>query len=116
MARFQPGQGGRPKGAKNRLTNDFLTALASDFSEHGIDVIKVVRVEEPATYLKVIASLMPRELDINATTQLQEIPDDVLEYLIENARKQLTGADAKLIECRAIGEPERREEAETDRE
>ena len=113
MAKFQPGNGGRPRGAKNKLTNDFVTALAADFAEHGIDVIKVVRVEDPATYLKVISSILPRELDITATTQLQEIDDTTLEHLISHVRRQLTGADAKLIECSPIGESERREKAET---
>jgi hypothetical protein len=106
MSRFQPGHHttGRPKGAKNRLSGDFLTALANDFAEHGVDVIKIVRIEDPARYLKVIASLMPKELELGVTTQLQEIPDDVLEYLIESARKQLTGDGAKLIECRPVAD------------
>ena len=78
VSKFQPGNGGRPRGARNCLTGDFIGALAADFAENGIDVIRVVRVEEPATYLKIIASTLPRELDITATTQLQELSDDDL--------------------------------------
>lgn len=115
MARFTPGTGGRPKGAKNCLTNDFLTALAADFAEHGIDVIKVVRVEEPATYLKVIASLMPKELEIS-DNRLQEISDSDLELFISFAQRQLIAPDrARLIEGTA-GDIESRKAETIDRE
>jgi Family of unknown function (DUF5681) len=53
---------GRPAGAKNRLQGDFLHALAEDFREHGREAIRIMRIERPAEYVKVVASLMPNEL------------------------------------------------------
>lgn len=53
---------GRPKGSRNRLTDSVLKKIAADFAMHGDEVLERVRKEEPATYLKFIISLLPREL------------------------------------------------------
>lgn len=61
---WKPGQSGnplgRPKGARSRLSEDFLAALANDFEQHGAEAIQDVRTKKPEHYLKVIASLLPR--------------------------------------------------------
>lgn len=88
MAKFATGNGGRPKGARNKLSGDFLTALANEFAEHGQEAIRIVRVERPHEFLKIVASLMPKELEIT-DNRLQEISDDEIEQLIEHARRQL---------------------------
>lgn len=59
---FQKGNPGRPKGSRNRMKEDFLRTLADDFAEFGKEAIVHVRLEEPGTYLKIIASLMPKQL------------------------------------------------------
>lgn len=53
---FQKGQCGNPEGSRNRLTDSVLKAIA--------EVLERVRTEEPATYMKFIISLLPRELII----------------------------------------------------
>ena len=63
---FLPGQSGnpsgRPKGAKNKLTDLFLSAVADDFAEHGKEALARIRQEDPATYLKIVSAFVPREL------------------------------------------------------
>lgn len=56
------GNGGRPKGARAKLGEAFIKALFEDFNENGVDAIAQVRDEKPDQYLKVIASLMPKEI------------------------------------------------------
>jgi hypothetical protein len=64
---FKPGQGGRRRGSRNKLGEDFLHALAEDFERHGTEAIERVRIEKPEAYLKVIASLLPRDLNLNVS-------------------------------------------------
>lgn len=91
MAPFERGMtkiGGRARGVKNRLSHAFLTALAEDFEQYGVEAIKICRVERPNEYLRVIAHLMPKELEVTVGP-LQEISDVELEKLIEHARTRI---------------------------
>ena len=60
--------GGRPKGARAKLGEAFLNALQEDFAANGIDAIATVRDEKPDQYLKVIASILPKELELTDDT------------------------------------------------
>jgi Family of unknown function (DUF5681) len=68
---FKPGQSGnpagRPKGSRNRHTENFLRAMSDDFERHGPEVIAKVRTEKLHIWLKIAADLLPRnvELDVN---------------------------------------------------
>lgn len=63
---FEKGQSGnpngRPKGSRNKLTDMFLAAVADDFAEHGAEAIEHVRKADPAAYLKLVGTLVPRDL------------------------------------------------------
>jgi Family of unknown function (DUF5681) len=67
---FKPGQSGnpagRPKGSRNKLSEAFIKALADDFSEHGVAVIQQVRSERPQDYLKIVAALQPKQVELDA--------------------------------------------------
>ena len=83
--RFLPGNsgnGGRPKGARTKLGEKFLEDLFADWEEHGSQVIQDVRTDKPDQYLKVVASILPKDLNVNVN------PDEDLtdEQLIERLR------------------------------
>ena len=63
---------GRPKGSRNKLSEEFLSALYADFEAHGADAIARVRQDRPHEYIKVIASLLPKELAINGDEDLSD--------------------------------------------
>jgi hypothetical protein len=91
MSLFEKGKqktGGRAKGVRNRLSQAFLEGFAADFEQHGAEVIKIVRVEKPAEYLKTVAYLMPKEFEITET-HLMEIPDAELDQFIDFARRRI---------------------------
>ncbi|MBK8085023.1 MAG: hypothetical protein IPK28_15035 [Devosia sp.] len=58
---------GRPLGSKHKLGESFLEALLADWQEHGAATIARVREEKPDQYLKVIASALPRDLNVHAS-------------------------------------------------
>lgn len=78
--RFLPGNtgfGGRPKGSRNKLGEAFVQALHDDFMQHGPETIETVRLEKPDQYLKVIASLLPKDVNLNIN-DTSEMTDDEL--------------------------------------
>jgi hypothetical protein len=64
QGRFLTGNsgGGRRKGSRNRLTEVFMSAIADDFAEHGAEAIARVRSNDPVTYLRIIAAIVPPDL------------------------------------------------------
>jgi len=56
------GNGGRKRGSRNRLTDQFLTVIADDFAEHGAEALAKLREKDPAAYLQLVGGLVPREL------------------------------------------------------
>lgn len=93
---YKPGQSGnpngRPKGSRNRLGEAFLQALASDFDQHGVDAIEKVRTEKPHEYLKVVASLLPKQVEIKEGA-FDGVGDEELAALIVAAREALGVAE-----------------------
>ena len=88
--RFQPGherKGGRAKGTRNKLTADFIAALCRRFEEEGEACLRIVVKEEPATFLKLIASVIPKELEINPNA-LAELTDDQLDIIARVLRSR----------------------------
>lgn len=63
---WKPGQipnpAGRPLGARNRFSEDVVTAFAVDWAAGGPEVIARVRQQDPSTYLRVVASILPKDL------------------------------------------------------
>lgn len=90
--------GGRRRGSRNRLTETFIAAVESDFAEHGPDALAKLRADDPAAYLRIIASLVPRDL-ILKREQAEDYSDlsiGELEEILQRERKN--GTVAKLVQ------------------
>lgn len=106
---FQPGQSGNPAGRKlgsrNKLGEDFISALHDDFAQHGASVIKKVRTKRPHEYLKVVASVLPKQLEIKDDA-FDGIARDQLAALIVAARAALGVAESQRSEVAGTGSQE----------
>jgi hypothetical protein len=74
------GNGGRKRGSRNKLGEAFIEALANDFEDHGIEAIELVRRRDTTAYLKLIGSILPRELlvrafSVNASVDITSIEE-----------------------------------------
>ena len=78
---LKKGSGGRVTGSRNKLQHTFVSALEKDFHQHGEGVIRIVRIEKPHEYLKIIAQVIPREFTITEGELDTMSDDDLLEAL-----------------------------------
>lgn len=86
---------GRPKGSRAKLGEAFLEALHEDFQQFGADAIALCREERPDVYVRIVASLLPKEVLVRSSPldgmtheQLQRFAA-LLESAIEAARQGL---------------------------
>ena len=56
---------GRPKGAKNKLQEAFWKDFASAWETHGAAALEKVALEDPAVFVRVAASVMPKDFSLD---------------------------------------------------
>ena len=79
---FEKGNPGRPKGSKNKLSEDFLRDICEVWDKHGKDALLTVARDEPAKFVQVAASLIPKEMKIETVRRAAELSDDDLAAII----------------------------------
>jgi hypothetical protein len=86
--RFGPGNPsrGRQRAARDKISTAFLEALNEAFYEpndsggcKGLDAIKKVRDEDPATFARIYAAILPKQLEIDERAPESELSDEQLE-------------------------------------
>jgi hypothetical protein len=102
--RFAPGvsgnPGGSPEATRRAFNKRFLLDLAEDWQQHGREVFKRVRRESPASYLKVCAMMVPKEMKVEQTGGIKAMTDEQLEAGIAALQDLLArrAAAANVIE------------------
>jgi hypothetical protein len=102
---FKPGLSGNPAGNRHRtrhlLNQEFMQALLLNFRHQGKKAIEKVARNQPGVYLKILALLVPREMQIEHTNRIKQMTDEQIEQAIEAIETMLAaraGEAAKVIE------------------
>jgi hypothetical protein len=91
-APYMPNAAGNNGAARVKLQRKYFDALLADFAEHGEAAIKIMRMEEPSAYIRVIASLMPKEFTVTDNA-LGDMSDEDLQQLLARAQAMLKIVD-----------------------
>ena len=93
--RFGPGNPGRQVGSRNKLEQSVTDAFLKDFDMYGSEAIVRVREADPTGYLRVAASLLPKQSNRTITHDVANLSDAEILNLIKDVRDNLgpaTGA------------------------
>lgn len=78
-----PKTAGRRKRPKKTLGDDFVEAVRADFRSHGAGVIAAVRADKPDQYLKIVLSVLPKDLHVEIN-HLDALSDDEIRSRIRS--------------------------------
>lgn len=77
---FKKGQSGnpagRPKGSRHKLTEAFWKDFAAAWEARGAAALAVVAEEDPSTFVRVAASVMPKEAEVTLRTVTAKLLSD----------------------------------------
>jgi hypothetical protein len=94
---------GRPRGSRNKLSEEVVCALLRDFSKHGEKAIARVRRDQPGVYLKCLCLLLPRQDKLEHTNTIKTMTDAELESAIAILSEMMAAravGSAHLIEMK----------------
>lgn len=80
VTQFKPGNranpNGRPPGARDSLTTLFLRDLKKSWEQFGVSALVAAAWTDPLGYVRVVASLVPKEIEVTVTQRTADQVDD----------------------------------------
>ena len=83
---WKPGQSGNPKGpppgSRRKLSEEFLADVHASWQVWGRPALMTAAITDPVSYVRMVASLMPREIEATITPVTERMSDAQLEAII----------------------------------
>jgi hypothetical protein len=71
-----------PAGMRAKLSGDFIENLESDWREHGQGVIESLRVSRPEVYARLVADLVPKQVEVATGSEFETMGAAELEAFV----------------------------------
>jgi hypothetical protein len=88
--RFLPGNNGgpgRPKGSRNKFGEQFISDVYCEWQKNGASAIEHMRRTDPSGFVRLVASIVPKDLPAKENT-LADWSDDELDEAIRTLREK----------------------------
>ena len=83
---YKPGQSGnpkgRPKGSRNKLSEEFFRNLCDAWQAFGKQALMTAAWTDPVAFVRLVASLIPREFEATTPVTPERMSDAQLEAII----------------------------------
>jgi hypothetical protein len=93
---FKPGQSGnpagRPKGSRHKLETIMLEDMVEAWKLHGKAALEAVATKEPAKFVQVAATILPKQTQNTRIHKLELMTDRELAELLEATDAQMEAA------------------------
>lgn len=87
---FGPGNPGRPRGSRNGSSQRAMRAILGDFDCNQDEFLRTLREQYPVEYVRMITKVLPRQVEVEAPSSLEDWTQEELARAYIEAKRLLS--------------------------